>query len=126
MVKGQGKLSKNWKRVASTIFIEHPDWNAGQIHRQLIMILGDSKSPSSVSSVQKLLPDWRKHYNPDSPWSLGAYTPQADIQPLLSLQRQLTKHGRYLTIRRARWYAVLYPVLLPLLEQTYPSDLTQN
>ena len=62
----------------------------------------------------------------DKPWSLGTYVPLADIAPLISLQRQLFADGLYLTTRRARWYAVLYPVLAPIMEQAYPDDTTQN
>jgi len=62
----------------------------------------------------------------DKPWSLGTYVPPADIAPLISLQKQLFAYGRYLTTRRARWYAVLYPVLAPIIEQAYPGDNAQN
>lgn len=62
----------------------------------------------------------------DTPWSVGAYAPQGDIQPLISLQRQLTEQGRYLTIRRARWYSTLYPTLSPLFEKAYSGDTAQN
>ncbi len=62
----------------------------------------------------------------DRRWSIGAYMPQGDIMPLLSLQRQLIKHDRYLTTRRARWCAILYPALSSLLEQVYPDDTAQN
>lgn len=126
MANGKEKLAKNWKRLALTIFIEHPDWNAGQIHRQLVVVLGEGRAPASVSSVQKVLPEWKKNHSPDRPWSMGAFIPQGDIEPVFSLQRQLLKHGRYLTTRRARWYSILYPILAPLMEQAYPNDTTQN
>ena len=126
MANGKEKLAKSWKQVAEAIFFQHPNWNAGQVHRQLIVVLGEGKAPASISSVQKVLPEWKKNYSPDRPWSLGAYIPQGDIMPLLSLQRQLAEHGKYLTVRRARWYAILYPAVSSLFEHSYPGDTAQN
>lgn len=126
MVNGKEKLAKDWKQIAEGIFIDHPDWNAGQVYRQVKVVLGEARAPASVSSVQKEMPKWKRNYSPDRRWSLGAHIPQGNIVPLISLQRQLSKHDRYLTVRRAHWYSVLYPVLSPLLEQAYPDDKEQN
>jgi len=128
MVKGKETLAKDWKRKAEVIFTTHPDWNAGQIHRQLMEVLGEGRAPSSVSSIQKVLPKWKENYKgyDDRRWSMGTFVPQGNIEPVLSLQRQLLENGRYLTVRRARWYSILYPILSPLMEQTYPNDISQN
>lgn len=63
----------------------------------------------------------------DKPWSLGACL-EYGIKPeyVLPIQWQLAKYRRYLTIRRARWYSVLHPLLMPVLEREHPRSDEEN
>ena len=40
MANGQDKLARNWKDIAVRIFLQHPDWNAGQVGSGIAEILG--------------------------------------------------------------------------------------
>ena len=67
----------------------------------------------------------------DNPWSLGSCLKDGikdDIaaDTVLPIQQQLLPYGLFLTIRRARWYSLLHPLLLPLLEKAYPGQTSQN
>jgi len=77
MQNGNEKLAKNWKDMAVRIFSEHPDWNAAQIRRQLIVILGSEIKAPGKSAVQKAMALWKEKHKDiqesgfDNPWHLG-------------------------------------------------------
>ena len=63
----------------------------------------------------------------DRPWTIGCCI-KYDISPdvIVPHQQQLLTLNRFLTIRRARWYSKLHPVIFPLLEKAYPQQPSQN
>lgn len=79
-------------------------------------------------NIKKMLLPGLRPGPEDSPWSVGCCIKE-DISPdvVLPIQQQLLHYdGRFLTIRRARWYSKLYPLLFPLLEKAYPGQPSQN
>lgn len=120
MQNGNEKVDKNWKDVAASIYIQHPDWNSGQIHRELISKLGES-APTHINTVQK----WRNTAKPrmdaiqesglDGPFHVGlfrnssyGFTPES--LPYIFMVRQCERefHNEVLSIRQAQWVNRLY------------------
>lgn len=52
----------------------------------------------------------------DKPWSLGSSynLPVEGLKQVISIQKKMLQHGRFLTNRRARWAAILSPMLAPI------------
>lgn len=83
----------------------------------------------SLSYIQKEMADIHKkdkngelQFDVDKAWSLGV-TKGENLAPdllktLASIQREMAKVGRFLTIRRAQWIAKLHPIL------KVPDELT--
>lgn len=130
MVNGKEKLSKEWKKVVAQIVQEHPDWKASQIRRQVIVHLGEDKTPG-LSSIQKELTPMRMRYQQiqesgmESPWHLGLMSrPEYNISPeavpyILMTQSWAEKnpeplfkqpHG-CLSTRQALWIARLHAIV---------------
>lgn len=109
-----GNNFKSWRDTAAMIYSQHPDWNSGQIYRELKEQLGESNVPASVNSIQK----WRQKVEPnvsgavasgiDAPWHMGtleAYPlPSETVSDLLKISRWAAHEGLpALTIREAGW-----------------------
>lgn len=132
MAKRRDKIAKNWRDKTSKIFDKHPDWNAGQLHRELAFILGDRSVPS-LNSVQKyrqktLVPNYlaEKEKGLDNLWSFGK-TLDLTADAIAAIHEvQNWASGKYLenyfepqgadgyvvrngiTIRQALWISRLY------------------
>ena len=56
-------------------------------------------------------------------WALVSYPIGAEsINKVIEIHRVLKKYDKYLTIRRAKWIARLYPILFPILKSQYPNE----
>ncbi len=104
---------------------------AGDIRGELLGCHPGSKSIPKERAIYKILERNKGKTIPsdlDTPWSLGSclkYDISADA--VIPIQRQLLPYeGRFLTIRRTRWYSILHPVIFPLLEKEYPEQLDEN
>lgn len=135
MGNGKEKLAKDWKEIAAGIFRKNPDWNAAQLHRELVVVLGENRVPS-LSAVQKyrqtvLSPKAQeiKEKGLDVPWSLGK-TPELPAEAIsaifevqkwaeakgideragrefpISNKGDIIRHG--ITIRQAFWITRLH------------------
>lgn len=63
----------------------------------------------------------------DRLWTIGACIKEDIlVDVVVPIQRQLLSYGRFLTIRRARWYSKLHAVFSPLLEKAYPGQPDRN
>lgn len=133
MKKKRG-IPEDWKRVAASIFLEHPKWNAAQLHRQLGVYYGESNAPG-LSAVQKARAEIAMRYKAiqaeggeDKEWSMGVTryypVPLGALDCVTTLQRLFHAEGKWLTVRRAQWIAALHPVLWPLLKD-HPLRLAQ-
>jgi hypothetical protein len=131
MINGQEKLAKDWKDMAAAIFSQHPHWNAAQIRRQLIVILGSEAKAPGISAVQKYRSDVLEPNNRviqdsglDNSWHLGTledYTITSEALPFIFLvQEWLEKYPdafnnpppqEPLTIRQAIWIGRLYTTI---------------
>lgn len=104
--------------------------SAKDIRGQLLGLHPGSKSIPKERAIYKILERNKEKTLPndlDNPWSLGScleYDISAGI--VIPIQRQLLQYSRFLTIRRARWYSVLQPVLLPLIDEAYPEQESDN
>jgi len=103
---------------------------AKDIREKLVELHPNSKSIPKERAIYKILErnkDKTISSELDNRWSVGSclkYDISLDI--VLSVHRQILPYDRFLTIRRARWYSTLYPILFPLLESTYPGQLEEN
>lgn len=101
-------LEKNWRDEAAKIYSAHPDWNSGQIHRELIDRLDGVRAPG-LNSVQK----WRQSKKPNMDliedsgleeyWHMGLLGKYNFPPEAVSKIFQLMKHGGHPTIRQAIW-----------------------
>lgn len=119
MGNGKEKLAKDWKRILTQVFKEHPDWKASQIRRQVIVYLGEVKAPG-LSSIQKELTAMRARHQQiqrsglDSPWHLGLLSeyplPSEAVPNILRVQKWAAKQSDMgdITIREVLWIAHLY------------------
>ncbi len=120
MANGTEKLTRDWKKYAAQIFSEHPDWNAAQVHRQLIVILGEVKAPG-ISAIQKYMPALKKKWQDiqetglDNSWHLGTLREHPlsaeAVHLCLKINKLLAKENKIIkpvTIREAEWIAQLY------------------
>lgn len=108
---------KNPKLTARQIYAELKERYKGEqvTVRNIYYVLENSKLEPS---------------NLDRPWSVGACQEypvmQGHILFLLEIQSMLLAKARYLTIRRARWLALLEYSLTELLEIKYPDQSILN
>jgi hypothetical protein len=106
-------------------------YTASGIRDELLRLHPGSKSIPKERAIYKILERNKDKTIPsdlDSPWSLGSCL-KYGISPevVIFIQQQLLRYpGRFLTIRRARWYSKLHPLLFPLLEKAYPEQASQN
>jgi len=112
-------------KLKSKLRTDNPHWSEGEINdevKELFPSLGLVQGyVTKLSKAKESLPEL------DNTWSLGScleYDIALDV--VMPLQRQLLPCGRFLTIRRARWYSKLYPALSPLLDKYYPGQVSQN
>lgn len=103
---------------------------ARDIRDELLGLHPGSKSIPKERAIYKILERNKDKILPsdlDNPWSLGSCLKyDISVDAVLPIQRQLLPYGRFLTIRRARWYSKLHAVLSPLLEKAYPQQPSQN
>jgi hypothetical protein len=120
MANGQEKLAKNWKNIVANIFRDNPDWSAPQIRRQLIIILGEARTPG-LSAIQKELSPMRERYQRiqatglETPWHLNAHPLPAEAIPhILRVQKYIVRNFHQerdrLSIRQAIWISRLYAI----------------
>ena len=117
------------ERLRNALYAELQRKNESESYKMLMHKV-DNLVPG-LSTVQKCLKknkaNWPKPSPLDNPWSLGSCLGKdISVDVIVPIQQQLLNYGRYLTIRRARWYSMLHPVLFPLLEKAYPGQLDQN
>lgn len=94
----------------------------------------DEDSNPSLRSYEDLLGEAREYYKKplelDRPWDvLDCLTfpiPGRVFDEMMKLQGYLLGRKKHLTVRRARDWAMLFPKLWPLLEETYGEDDAQN
>lgn len=122
---------KKWQDYAKDIFIEHPDWNAGQIYRELEARLGKENIPASITSVQKVLPGWKvKHAQEsqkglDGEWHLGTLDKHplspAGIARIIDYKLKAKKNNTdWVSIRIARWMDRLSSIYVSIEGQQIP------
>jgi len=103
-------------------------WYREEVARVLKLTENNNPSLRSYEEILKFIRKKFQEKNPlDNPWSLGdclKYDILVDV--VIPIQQQLLPYGRFLTIRRARWYSKLHAVLSPLLEKAYPQQPSQN
>lgn len=114
---GKQKVSRGWKGVVTQIFMAHPDWNATQVRREVMVYMGEDKTPG-LSSIQK---EWQKTKDNDqkiretgldAPWHLGLmadkdhpeYNIAAEVVPYILMVERIAP----LTIREVLWVSRLY------------------
>jgi hypothetical protein len=113
-------IDRKWPDILGQLYLDHPDWNATQFRRQLLIILGEIKTPGP-SAVQKRLQRMRDNDEESSgldvPWHIhdGLDMPAEAIGRIMEVKdliQQLTGQvvPLALTIREARWVAKLYAV----------------
>lgn len=110
--KGNNRLAA--RDIRDLLLGSHPGSKSIPKERAIYKILERNKDKTLPSDL-------------DTPWSLGSclkYDISVDV--VAPIQRQLLTFGRFLTIRRARWYSKLHAVLFPLLEKAYPKQVNQN
>ena len=99
------------------VAVKHPDWTAGQIHRELVARYGDADSPS-LRTVQRYL---RAFSRPDDsgPWSMADDLEPADSRAVLAVLRYVIEGPGpdwWPTRAMAAWIARIgraYPELEP-------------
>ncbi|MFC1907213.1 hypothetical protein ACFLW8_03910 [Chloroflexota bacterium] len=114
--------------------LKKPRPTANEIYDSLIKYLEEInvESPGESAFIKRVT-KLRKEINEippsklDAPWSLGSCL-EEDIsaEVVIPIQHFLSTYGRHLTIRRARWYSMLHPLLLPVLEKSNPGQPKQN
>lgn len=96
----------------------------------LALKLEEAQNPSlrSYEEALKYVRQLFRVKNPlDAPWAIGCcikYGISPDV--VIPFQRQWLSYGRFLTIRRARLYSMLHPILCPLLEKAFPGQSDRN
>jgi len=118
--------------VREIILIKKEDngLSAKEVREELIKRHPGSKSVPKERAIYKIIERNRGKIVPDKldkPWTMGScleYDISADV--VVPIQRQLLLRGLFLTIRRARWYSKLHPILCPLLEEHFSGQSVRN
>jgi len=114
---------KNPKRIKGTreliidILVEHPDWNARQVHDRYRLIINDPQKVVGLSAVQKHIEELRpllnklREHGLEEPWNLSLsikhnISPEA-TPTLLKAKRFCDALDDVLTVRQAKWIAYL-------------------
>jgi len=133
--EGRVRLTDQIKGALIDLVMQEEDFKKKKKHpatwyrdqTALNLKLGEAQNPS-LRSYEEALKVVRKKFqekNPlDEPWTIGCCL-KYDISPsvVIPIQSHLLQYGRFLTIRRARWYSMLHTILSPLLEKAYPGQL---
>lgn len=118
-------IDRKWTDLLAEMYRDHPDWNAAQFQRQLVIALGEKKAPG-LSAVQKRIPKTREEYRKLleagllDPWHLGLLSKHPEIPAeavpyILMVQKWAESHPdrfgqphEQLSVRQALWIARLY------------------
>jgi len=123
------KRLKGTREFVRDIFLGHPDWNARQIYDRYLMLIGDTSMAVTLNAVQKHVETLRGPIKQlgatglDSPWSIGScekYNIPADIISTLIEYEQVGQPK--FTIRQAKWFAKLKPVVFEMSAAKRPLE----
>jgi hypothetical protein len=73
----RNKRNKGTKELIKDILLQHPEWNARQIHDRYLILIGDVNKAVTLSAVQKVLEELRPKYQKikdtgmENPWYIG-------------------------------------------------------
>ena len=118
-------------QVANAL-LDNPDYTAPELKKIVEKMLKEKGynyrfTERTYLNIKKMLLPALGPRPEDKPWSAGCCIKEdISLNVVMPYQHLLLTSGRFLTIRRARWYSKLYPELFPLLEKAYPQQPSRN
>jgi hypothetical protein len=133
MAKGRTKGSKTVngivKKTVADLLLKNPDYSAKELKRESEKLLKDKGFSYKFTdrTYLKIKTELLKNKNEidpnlDVPWSIGSikHDIPADMIPvLIQMQQVAQKRGLKMTVRQARWFSRLYPMVQKMSRKHY-------